>query len=800
MVRCEVHQPRIYKDAVVKKFGIKSSWMSLKNVLLGNLQQEVPVPHDPDLESLIKPEELVSGLYALVLGRTPDEKGLGDMVALLNQGLPYRELVEILLTSGEYQERMRKELKGENPGAIEDKQFIEIAYKTLFRRTPDPGGLVTSLEQLANGCRRAEFLQNIANSLEFKNELKKGVFGGDGFYVMWHRQHHELTAADREAIQGRIDQLEQKPLISIVMPTYNTEERWLRAAIESVLKQSYSHWELCIADDCSSDPRVRRILETFLDQDSRIKVHFREKNGHIAAASNSALALASGEYIALLDHDDELSEHALYMVAEEINRFPEADLIYSDEDKINEKGYRCDPYFKSDWNPELFFGHNMISHLGVYRHSLVKDLGGFRTGYEGSQDYDLALRVIERTSPANIRHIPHVLYHWRIIPGSVALNHAEKSYAHEAARRAMRDHFQRRGIEAEVTQTPGEYFLHRIIYPLPTPQPKVTLIIPTRDREGLLRLCVNSLLSDTAYDNFEILIVDNESADPVTLEYFDHIAKNPRVRVIPYAKHFNFSAINNLGATQTSGDLVGFLNNDLAVLGKDWLSQMVRHALRPEVGVVGAKLYYPNESIQHAGIVLGVQGMAGHVHRELARHHHGYFSRAQLTQCFSAVTGACMIMRRDVFNEVGGFDELLPVAFNDIDLCLKIGELGYRVVWNPYAELFHFESASRGTDTGKKQIRLFHEMELMIRRWGEKLVNDPYYNPNLTLELDNFSLSVKPRAMKPWYPGEPVKSLWELFPNLMSTKPSDTSYESFINGNLQFDHRGDLVDTGVAAP
>jgi GT2 family glycosyltransferase len=566
-------------------------------------------------------------------------------------------------------------------------------------------------------------------------------------YQKWIRMYDTLTEEDRRAIRAHIEYLAYKPLISVIMPTYNTPEPWLRRAIESVRNQLYPYWELCIADDASEAPHVRRILREYQEKDPRIRVVFRDRRGHISECSNTALELAQGEFIALLDHDDELAEHALYMVAVELNAHPEADLLYSDEDKIDAQGNRFEPYFKPDWNPDLFYGQNLITHLGVYRTQLVREVGGFRPGYEGAQDWDLALRIIERIPPSHIRHIPFVLYHWRAIPGSAATSMIEKPYVYESQKKALISYFERRGIPVRLYSVHGVYW--RIEYPLPTDPPLVSLIIPTHNGYELLSCCVESIFQKTTYRPFEILIVNHQSDDPQTLAYLERLSKEGKARVIDYEGPFNFSRINNEAVRHARGTILGFLNNDVEVISPGWLSEMVSHALRPEIGAVGAMLYYPDDTIQHGGVILGILGVAGHAYRYLPRGTPGQMGRAWLAQDLSAVTGACLLMRRDVFEEVGGFDEQLAVAFNDVDLCLRIRERGYRVLWTPFAELYHREGVSRGKDTIESE-RFLREIRFMQERWGEQLLHDPAYNPNLTLEREDFSLAFPPRVSKPW--------------------------------------------------
>ncbi|WP_431857383.1 glycosyltransferase [Azospirillum sp.] len=571
-------------------------------------------------------------------------------------------------------------------------------------------------------------------------------------YDTWVGLYDTLTPADRQAIAASIARMPQRPMISVVMPVYNTPEPYLRRAIDTVLEQLYPDWELCIADDASTAPHVARVLEEYAGRDARIKWVRRETNGHISAASNTALELATGTFVALMDHDDELPPHALYVVAEEIVRHPDADVIYSDEDKIDENGRRYDPYFKSDWNPDLFCGQNMVSHLGVFRRTLLEAIGGFRVGYEGSQDYDLVLRAVEKTDRTRIRHIPMILYHWRVFSASSSFSTVALPTATDAARRALQDHFDRIGVPARVGAAPGAEWYSRITYPMPDPAPLVSLIVPTRDKLDLLRQCVEGLLGETDYPNLEVLILDNNSEEAETLAYFASLEGRERVKVLRYEGPFNFSAINNYGVQHARGELIGLINNDIKVIEPGWLKEMVSHAVRPEVGAVGAKLYYGDDTIQHAGVVTGINGVANHIHKNLPREHPGHFGRLRLVQNMSCVTAACLIMRRAVFDEVDGLDEEnLAVAFNDVDLCLRIREKGYFLVWTPHAELYHLESASRGSDMAPDKIaRFMREIRYMHGRWGKALIEDPFYNPNLTLEAADFGLAFPPRVVRPW--------------------------------------------------
>jgi O-antigen biosynthesis protein len=568
-------------------------------------------------------------------------------------------------------------------------------------------------------------------------------------YQRWIEAHDTISADDTAEMRRLSTSFPKRPFFSVVMPVYNTAETLLGEAIESVRAQTYDRWELCIADDCSTDPHVRRILAAYAEADPRIKVVYRTENGHISRASNSALELATGEWVVLVDHDDLLPPHALFCVVDVINRHPDVLLIYSDEDKIGLDGERQDPYFKSNWNPDLFLAQNMFSHLGVYRRDLVASVGGFRPGFEGAQDYDLVLRCLEKISHRQIQHIPHVLYHWRMSAGSTALRTSEKPYSQIAAERGLNEHFQRQGLRATAEYVGVGY---RVRYELPQPEPKVTLIIPTRNAKTLLEHCVSSILDRTTYRNYDILIVDNGSDEPGILDYFKELRRLENVQVIRHVRPFNYSALNNTAVASASGSIVGLVNNDIEVISPDWLTEMVSLAAQPGVGAVGARLWYPNDTLQHAGVVIGMGRVADHAHRMLNRGNGGYFGRAALIQSFSAVSAACLVVRKDRYLEAGGLNERdLAVAFNDVDFCLKLRNMGYRNLWTPYAELYHHESASRGReDTPQKRTRFEAEVRYMESRWGELFNSDPAYNPNLSLERTDFSLAFQPRTEKPW--------------------------------------------------
>jgi GT2 family glycosyltransferase len=542
-------------------------------------------------------------------------------------------------------------------------------------------------------------------------------------YAAWIKQYDTLSHTELVEMQKSIAQWQYLPVISILMPL--SKETW--HAIESVRRQIYPHWQLCIVyQNALPESLIKEI-----NLDDRIKRISCTENQTLL---NSALSIANGDFITLMGAEDQIPAYALYKIVETLNLHPETDLIYTDEDKLNHKGQRYDPYFKSDWNPDLFYSQNFIRHLAVYRRTIINHIGGFKANYPDNEDYDLTLRFIERTK--RIRHIPQILYH----------ENALKKGNAKTASQALQAHFQRLKQSVKVVEAIGEHT--RVIYPLPKKPPLVSLIIPTRDKLKLLRGTINGILNQTSYKNIEVIIMDNGSEESDTLNYFQQIQEDKRITVIRHAAPFNYSQLNNIGVSHANGEIIGLINNDLEIISPEWLTEMLSHALRPEIGAVGAKLYYANETIQHAGVTIGLGGMAGHHFKFLARETPGYHWKPFLIQNYSVVTGACLILRRKIFEEVGGLNEKhLKVAFNDVDLCLRLRERGYRIVWTPYAELYHLESASRGVDnTLKKYLRLRHELNYMKKRWGDTLLTDPYYNPNLTIEYEDFSLAYPPRV------------------------------------------------------
>ena len=559
-------------------------------------------------------------------------------------------------------------------------------------------------------------------------------------YPNWLARNEVL---DIEAMTQEIATFHYQPKISIAMPVYNVEEKWLRLCIDSILNQVYTNWELCMADDASTDPNVKKILTEYQQLDERIQVVFREQNGHISEATNSALAIATGEFVALLDNDDELAINAFYEVVKVLNENPELDLIYSDEDKIDMDGNRSDPAFKPDWSPDLLLGTNYISHLGVYRRSILEEIGGFRKGYEGSQDYDLVLRFTEKTTKERIKHIPKVLYYWRMLPTSTAVDQGSKGYAFEAGLRAVQDALVRRGINGHATHGAANG-LYDVYYDIKSDK-LVSIIIPTKNGYKDVQRCVSSIIEKTTYQNYEIIMADNGSTDPKMHELYAEFEQQlpGRFFVESIDIPFNFSTINNRAAKKAHGEYLLFLNNDTEVITENWLTLMVSFAQQERIGCVGAKLLYPNNTVQHAGVILGLGGVAGHGHYGYPHGDLGYFGRLAINVNYSAVTAACLLMKKADFDAVGGFEEAFTVAFNDVDLCLKVQALGRDNVWLHEAELYHFESQTRGyDDKGKKKKRFEQEKVMMEEKWGPLIENDPFYNPNLTRDIPNFSLRI----------------------------------------------------------
>jgi glycosyltransferase involved in cell wall biosynthesis len=529
------------------------------------------------------------------------------------------------------------------------------------------------------------------------------------------------------------------------MPVYCPDFEYIDQAIASVHAQSYPHWQLCIVDDASGDTLLTRKLQALEAQDSRIHYIAHNMNQHISATTNSALALATGDFVTFLDQDDLLPTQALLRLAMEINDHPEAQIFYTDEDKIDNAGQRQTPHFKPAWNYDLLLSQNYLCHLVAYKMTLLRTLGGMRLGYEGAQDHDLALRASTQIDASRvIRHIPEILYHWRLHPQSTAANPDSKPYAQDSGVRAVQDHLKTHAINASVSQHGIHY---RIRYHLDAPPP-VTIIIPTRNMQQTLQTCIDSLLEKTQYPNFRLVVIDNDSDDYDALNYLRFLSRLPQVDVLVDNQPFNYSALNNRGVDHADTDIVCLLNNDIEIISPAWLYEMVSHIVRDGVGIVGAKLRYPNDQIQHAGVILGIGGVAGHGHKNFQHDDLGYFGRLALVQNYSAVTGACLLTRKSIWQRVGGLETKLAVAFNDIDYCLRVQEAGFRIVWTPFADLYHHESLSRGQENSpQKRDRLTSEIDYMKRRWHHLIKNDPAYSPNLSHNDEDFSIVEQRRSL-----------------------------------------------------
>jgi GT2 family glycosyltransferase len=546
-------------------------------------------------------------------------------------------------------------------------------------------------------------------------------------YLRWIAERESPPGAPGSATEHH-PALADGPTISVVVPVYRPDLALLRSAIDSVRRQTYDRWELCLCDDGSGDPVVTAALQAAAASDPRIRVTALAANGGISAATNGALASASGSWVAFMDQDDELAPDALAAVAEAVLADARVDLVYTDDDKIDREGRRFGPQFKPDWDPDLLLAMCYFSHLVAMRRSVVDEVGGLRSAFDGSQDWDLALRVTEHITAHGraIHHVPRVLYHWRAIPGSAALSNQAKPWAYESARRALADALARRGEAGDVDHHPrfrGLFHVRR----RPTGDPLVSVVIPFRDDAAMLQRCVDSVVADPGHDRLELVLVDNGSTEPEMAALLDRLSGDPRVRVLHDPRPFNWAALNNTAIGHSRGDMVLTLNNDVTATGAGWLREMVVHAQRPEIGAVGARLLYPDGRVQHVGTVVGLGGVVAHPMRGLPGDHPGYMGFATVARGWSAVTGACLLARRHVVDEVGGFDEQLAVAFNDVDFCLRVGRLGYRIVCTPLAELVHAESSTRGFTGYSRDIVPF------ISRWEQLLRGeDPMFSPNLS--------------------------------------------------------------------
>jgi len=567
-----------------------------------------------------------------------------------------------------------------------------------------------------------------------------------GIKEFWVRLHERFEPEEvpygpwYDAYVPSVEELEKQkkrkwkyaPKISVVVPAYQTPEVFLRQMIDSLLEQTYDNWELCIADASPENASMEYVLKEYASRDSRILWKKLEKNQGIAGNTNEAIAMASGEFVGLLDHDNLLAPNALYEIASALEHEPDIDVLYTDEDKVRGDGLEhFQPHFKPDFNTDLLRSNNYICHFFVARRSLIEKVGGFSSAFDGAQDHDFIFRCTEQAG--KIHHIPEILYHWRTHQSSTADNPESKLYAFEAGKRAVEANLHRCGLKGQVSHT-KDYGFYRVKYQVQG-TPLVSIIIPNKDARDDLEKCVHSILEKSMYQNIEILIVENNSTGSEIFSYYKELSQNPKIRLLRWKHPFNYSAINNYAASKAKGEYLLFLNNDTEVITPDWIEEMLGFCQRKDTAIVGAKLYYGNNTIQHAGTVIGIGGIAGHMFVDMVRERSGYMHKASIIQDLSAVTAACMMVKRQVFEEVHGFEEALTVAFNDVDFCLRVRERGYLVVYDPYVELYHYESKSRGTEDSKEKVRRFQSEILKT--------GDPYYNKNLSLVKWNYSLRPK---------------------------------------------------------
>jgi len=565
-------------------------------------------------------------------------------------------------------------------------------------------------------------------------------------YLKWVREYDSVI--DESAIRAYTARLALQPAISIVMPTYNSPIVYLREAIESVLAQIYPKWELCIVDDGSTTPEVLEVIDEYAKADERIVAHLRPETGNIATATNDGIAMATGDYVAFLDHDDLLRPHSLSWVVATINQHPNSVVLYSDEDKLTPDGRRFSPYFKPDFDPLLLLAQNYMTHLFVVRRAELLAIRGQRTGLDGSQDWDLALRITEAVREDQIRHIPAILYHWRMIEGSTAVRVQLKPDAQRAGLQAVEEALERRGIDARLE--PVLEASYHLVHFIPTTTVHVAIVIPTRNHADILAQCLESL-EITDYPDYEVVIINNESDEAETLALLEEVATRPRHRVLHYPHPFNYAAMHNWAIGQIDAELICMLNNDTEAINSSWLTEMVGMSMHDNIAAVGALLWFPDHTVQHAGVVLGINGEAGHRYKLSSDDEYGHGGRIMLAQRLSAVTGAAMLVSKSAYNEVGGFDEMFTVSLNDIDLCLKLSQAGYHIGYTPAAQLIHHESKSRGMDTdptkkgryGREVIRYWH-------KWAPQILNDPYHNPNASIDDVGCGAAWPPRVDVPW--------------------------------------------------
>ena len=537
----------------------------------------------------------------------------------------------------------------------------------------------------------------------------------------------------KNEVEEEYIELKYKPLISILIPVYNIGKIYLEECINSILNQTYQNFEICLVDDKSTNEETIKTLKEYENKDDRIKIKYRKENGHISRATNDALKMAKGEFVALMDNDDVIPKNALYEMAKVLNENKKIDMIYTDEDKINLDGKRCDPNFKSDYAPDSLLSSNYICHFTLLRKTIMDEIGGERVGFEGAQDYDLFLRFTEKTTRDKIYHIPKILYHWRMVPGSTSMEIDNKSYALERGRKAVEEALERRNIKGKVfiaKDCPYYYIEYDV-----SSNPLVSIIIPTKDLAKITDTCIKSIYDKVTYKNYEIIVVNNRSEKQETFEMFEKYKKeHNNFRVIDADMEFNYSKINNIAVKESKGEYILLLNNDIEVITPNFIELMLGYAMQDHIGAVGAKLIYPDDTIQHGGVIVGLGGIAGHAFMNLDKDAVVWGGKLSVPNDYGAVTAACLMVSKKKYNEVDGLDENIKVAFNDIDFNLKLQSKGYYNVLVPMAKLYHYESKSRGMDnTTEKYKRFVTEVNTMTKKWSNELKYDPFYNPNYSL-------------------------------------------------------------------
>ncbi len=764
-----LHEDIMLWDFCIRALNIPGNY-ALESVAEITNNEYTPVPKD---------QALHEGNYAAVIEKHKDlfAANLNQVLTLIseNQFVPQNEIINLnhkITTLDIFLKHSKDEVKSLNDFSLnlqtriktlESSRFYRWAerirhYKRIFFKEKKPGkgflkrifgfihfmftkpGFKIARKIIKAGFRRLYLIaEDRPVKIVFLDEENENS-GKFGNYNEWMHNKLNFEELNKEYLSG-IQSIKNKPKISIIIPVYNPPVEFLKKAIESVIFQLYDNWELCIADDCSTNPQIKRLLNSYTLKDKRIKVVFRPQNGHISACSNSALELATGEYIFCLDHDDLLTQNCLFEVVKHINEHPDNEIIYSDEDKIDDSGSFSTPYFKPDWAPANLLAKNYITHITVYKKQLLDTLGGYRLGFEGSQDYDLILRATELTS--KIGHIPKVLYHWRIHKASAAQDADVKPYAFFAAKKALEESLVRRNTPGEVQYLPG-LMGYRVKYKV-TNFGKVSIIIPTKDHAKLTQNTIDSIIALTDYPNYEIIVLNNNSSTPEFFQLMDSYKEkySDIFRCIEAPFPFNFSKLMNLGASSSTGEYVLLLNNDVEIINNDWLTRMVSFAQQKHIGAVGVKLIYPDDNIQHAGTVIGLGGVAGHVLVNFYKDDPGYFNYLQSTTNYSAVTAACLMVRRSVYDEVNGMDEKLEVEFNDVDFCLKIMDKGYFNIYVPDVVLYHYESATRGHPHQNKVSyeRSQRESKYFLEKWDKYIKNDPFYNPNLRYDVQDFKVN-----------------------------------------------------------